>query len=143
MAITQAFCTAALTDLLGGVHDLDTDTIKIALYTSDATLGASTTAYSSTNEITGDGYTAGGLTLTSPVISTDGTTGLVDFADATWTEATITARGALVYNASKSNKALAVLDFGSDKTSTDGNFTVVMPPAAAATALIRLTAGGA
>jgi len=143
MAITQAFCTSALADLLGGVHDLDTDTIKIALYTSDATLGASTTAYSSTNEITGDGYTAGGLTLISPVISTDGTTGLADFADATWTEATITARGALIYNASKSNKALAVLDFGSDKTSTDGNFTVVMPPAAAATALIRLTAGGA
>jgi len=138
MAITQAFCTSAKADFLGGVHDLDTDAIKIALYTSSATLGATTTAYSSTNEVVGTGYTAGGLTLTSPVISTDGTTAIVDFSDATWSGSTITARGALIYNASKSNKAIAVLDFGSDKTSSAGNFTVVMPAAAAATAIIRI-----
>jgi hypothetical protein len=138
MAITQAFCTSAKADFLGGVHDLDTDTIKIALYTSSADLGATTTAYSSTNEVVGTGYTAGGLTLTSPVISTDGTTAIVDFSDATWSGSTITARGALIYNASKSNKAIAVLDFGSDKTSSAGNFTVVMPAAAAATAIIRI-----
>jgi hypothetical protein len=138
MAISQAFCTSAKAEFLGGVHDLDTDTIKIALYTSSATLGASTTAYSSTNEVTGTGYTAGGLTLTSPSITTDGTTAIVDFADATWSDSTITARGALIYNASKSNRALAVLDFGSDKTSSAGNFTVVMPVAAAATAIIRI-----
>jgi hypothetical protein len=138
MAITQAFCTSAKADFLGGVHDLDTDTIKIALYTSSATLGASTTAYSTTNEVTGTGYTAGGNTLTSPAISLDGTTAIVDFADSTWSGATITARGALVYNASKSNKAIAVLDFGADKSSSDGAFTVVMPAAAAATAIIRI-----
>jgi hypothetical protein len=78
------------------------------------------------------------LTLTSPVISTDGTTAIVDFSDSTWADSTITARGALIYNASKSNKAIAVLDFGSDKTSSAGNFTVVMPVAAAATAIIRI-----
>ena len=138
MAITQAFCTSAKAEFLGGVHDLDTDTIKIALYTSSATLGAATTAYSSTNEVVGTGYTAGGNTLTGAVISVDGTTALVDFADPTWADSTITARGALIYNASKSNKALAVLDFGADKTSAAGNFTVVMPTAAAATAIIRI-----
>ena len=138
MAITQAFCTSAKADFLGGVHDLDTDTIKIALYTSSATLGASTTAYSTTNEVTGTGYTAGGNTLTSPAISLDGTTAIVDFADSTWSDSTITARGALIYNASKSNKAIAVLDFGADKSSSDGAFTVVMPAAAAATAIIRI-----
>ena len=138
MAITQAFCTSAKADFLGGVHDLDTDTIKIALYTSSADLGATTTAYSSTNEVTGTGYTAGGNTLTGAAITTDGTTAIVDFSDSTWADSTITARGALIYNASKSNKAIAVLDFGSDKTSSAGNFTVVMPVAAAATAIIRI-----
>jgi hypothetical protein len=138
MAITQAFCTSAKADFLGGVHDLDTDTIKIALYTSSATLGAATTAYSSTNEVVGTGYTAGGNTLTGAAISVDGTTAIVDFADSTWSTATITARGALIYNASKSNKAIAVLDFGADKSSSAGDFTVVMPAAAAATAIIRI-----
>lgn len=138
MAITQAFCTSAKADFLGGVHDLDTDTIKMALYTSDATLDASTTAYSSTNEVVGTGYTAGGLTLTGASISVDGTTAIVDFSDPTWSSATITARGALIYNASKSNKAIAVFDFGGDKTSTNGNFTVILPTPAAATAIIRI-----
>jgi hypothetical protein len=138
MAITQAFCTSAKADFLGGVHDLDTDTIKIALYTSSANLSAATTAYSSTNEVVGTGYTAGGNTLTGAAISVDGTTAIVDFADSTWSTATITARGALIYNASKSNKAIAVLDFGADKSSSAGDFTVVMPAAAAATAIIRI-----
>lgn len=138
MAITQAMCSSFKSELLGGVHDLDTDTIKIALYTSAATLGASTTAYSATNEVVGTGYTAGGNTMTSPVVSLDGTTAIVDFDNTTWSAATITARGALIYNASKANRAIAVLDFGADKTSTAGDFTVVMPAAAAATAIIRI-----
>ena len=139
MAISQAMCSSFKSELLGGIHDLDTDVIKIALYTSAATLGASTTTYSATNEVAnGNGYTTGGNTLTSPVISLDGTTGIVDFADSTWSAATITARGALIYNSSKANRAIAVLDFGSDKTSSSADFTVVMPAAAAATALIRI-----
>jgi len=138
MAITQAMCSSFKSEILGGVHDLDTDTIKIALYTSSATLDATTTAYSATNEVSGTGYTAGGNTLTGAVISLDGTTAIVDFADTTWASASITARGALIYNSSKADRAIAVLDFGADKTSTDGDFTVTMPAAAAATALIRI-----
>ena len=125
-------------EVLGGIHDLDTDVIKIALYTSSATLGAATTVYTTSNEVVGTAYVAGGNTLTSPVISLDGTTGICDFADSTWAASTITARGALIYNSSKSNKAIAVLDFGSDKISTAGNFTVIMPAAAASTALVRI-----
>ena len=139
MAIAQAMCSSFKPEILGGIHDLDTDAIFIALYTSSATLGAATTAYTATNEVaTAGGYTAGGIQLTSPVITLDGTTGICDFADATWPAATITARGALIYNSSKSNKAIAVLDFGSDKISTAGAFTVVMPAAAASTALVRI-----
>jgi len=138
MAITQAMCTSFKTELLGGTHDLDTDTLKIALFTSTATLGASTTAYSTTNEVSGTGYTAGGATLTSPIISASGTTAIVDFADVTWSTATITARGALIYNSTKTDKAIAVLDFGTDKTSTAGDFTVVMPTADASNAIIRI-----
>ena len=132
-------CSSFKPEILGGIHDLDTDAIFIALYTSSATLGAATTAYTTSNEVaTGGGYTAGGIQLTSPVITLDGTTGICDFADATWPAATITARGALIYNSSKSNKAIAVLDFGSDKISTAGAFTVIMPAAAAATAIVRI-----
>lgn len=138
MAITQAMCTSAKAEFLGGIHDLDTDTIKIALYTSAATLSAATTVYSATNEVSGTGYSAGGATLTSPVITTSGTTAYVDFADPTWTTATITARGALIYNSSKANRALAVLDFGSDKTATAADFTINFPTPAASTAIIRI-----
>jgi hypothetical protein len=139
MAITQSMTSSFKPEVLGGVHDLDTDAIFIALYTSSATLGAATTVYTATNEvITAGGYTAGGIQLTSPVISLDGTTGICDFADATWAAATITARGAMIYNATKANRAIAVLDFGSDKSSTGGDFTVIMPAAAAATAIIRV-----
>lgn len=138
MAITQAMCNSFKTELLGGTHDLDTDTIKIALYTSSATLGASTTAYSSTNEVVGAGYTAGGNTLAGATISLSGSTAIVDFTDTTWSSATITARGALIYNSSKSDKAIAVLDFASDKSSTNGDFTVVFPAADASNAIIRI-----
>lgn len=139
MAITQAMASSFKPEVLGGIHDLDTDAIYIALYVSTATLSAATTAYAATDEVaTAGGYTAGGILLTTPVISLDGTTGICDFADATWPAATITARGALIYNSTKANRAVAVLDFGSDKTSTVGDFTVIMPAAAAATALVRI-----
>lgn len=138
MAISQAMCTSFKVELLGGMHDLDTDTIKMALFTSSATLGASTTAYSTTDEVSGTGYTAGGNTLASPVITSSGTTAYVDFADTTWTTASFTARGALIYNASKSNRAIAVLDFGADKTASSGDFVVQMPTADASNALIRI-----
>lgn len=138
MAITQAMCSSFKQQILLGEHDLDTDVIKIALYTSSATLSAATTAYSTSNEVSGTGYTAGGNTLSGAAVTLDGTTAIVDFSDTTWSNATITARGALIYNSSKSDKAIAVLDFGSDKTSTDGNFTVNFPAAAASTAIIRI-----
>jgi hypothetical protein len=139
MPITQAMCNSFKTELLGGTHDLDTDTIKIALYTSSATLSASTTAYSTTNEVTAStGYTAGGNTLSGAAITLSGSTAIVDFTDTTWSSSTITARGALIYNSSKSNRAIAVLDFGSDKSSTNGDFTIVFPTADASNAIIRI-----
>lgn len=138
MAITQAFCTSAKADFLSGTIDLDADTIKIALYTSAATLDASTTVYTTTNEVVGTGYVAGGNTLTGATISTSGTTAFVDFNDTTWATATITARGALIYDSTAANKAIAVLDFGADKTSTAGNFTVQFPTADATNAIIRI-----
>jgi len=138
MAITQAMCKSFKTELLGGTHDLDTDNIKIALYTSAASLDADTAAYTATGEVVGTGYTATGEILGSPVISISGTTAIVDFADKTWPTATITARGALIYNSTKAGKAIAVLDFGTDKTSTAGDFTVVMPTADASNAIIRI-----
>ena len=139
MAITQAMCTSFKTALLGGTHDLDTDVIKIALFTSAATLGATTTAYSSTNEVaSGSGYTTGGNTLAGATISSSGTTAFVDFSDSTWSSASFTARGALIYNSSKSNKAVAVLDFGADKTSTNGDFVVQFPTADASNAIVRI-----
>lgn len=138
MAISQALCSSFKSELLGGTHDLDTDVIKIALFTSSATLGASTTAYSTSNEVSGTGYTAGGNTLASAAISLDGTTAIVDFADTTWSSATITANGALIYNWSKANRAIAVLAFGGDKTSTNGDFTIQLPTADASNAIIRI-----
>jgi hypothetical protein len=138
MAITQAMCSSFKQQILLGEHDMDTDVIKIALYTSAATLGEATTAYSTSNEVVGTGYTAGGNTLTGASVSLTGTTAFVDFSDTTWTTATITARGALLYNSSKSNKAVAVLDFGSDKTSTAGSFTVQFPANDSSSAIVRI-----
>ena len=136
--MASAVCNSFKTEVLGGTHDLDTDVIKLALYTSAASLSASTTAYSATNEVVGTGYTAGGNTLAGAVISLDSSTAIVDFTDTAWTTATITARYGLIYNSSKTNKAIAVLDFTTDQTATNGTFTVVFPAAAAATAIIRL-----
>ena len=138
MAITQAMCSSFKQQILLGEHDLDTDVIKIALYTSAATLSAATTAYSTSDEVVGVGYTAGGNTLAGATVSLTGTTAFVDFSDTTWTTATITARGALIYNSSKSDKAIAVLDFGADKTSTAGSFTVQFPANDASSAVVRI-----
>ena len=141
MAITQAMTTSFKQELMEGVHDFTTHTFKIALYTSSATLGATTTAYSATNEVSGTGYTAGGntLTVTGGAVSTSGTTAYIDFADTTWSTATITARGAVIYNSTAAgNPAVAVLDFGADKTSTAGDFTVSFPTADASNAIVRL-----
>ena len=144
MAITTALCNSFKEELLGGVHDLDTDTIKIALIkdTPTGTYNKSTTNYSDvtgdSDEVTGTGYTAGGNTLTSPVISLDGDTAIVDFADTTWSTATISADGCILYNSSASNAAIAVIDFGGTVTSTAGDFTVSFPTADASNAIIRI-----
>lgn len=136
MAITTAICNSYKQEILEGVH-ASGDTYKIALFTDSATLGASTTAYASTNEVEGTGYTAGGISLTGFSSGLSGSTAYITFADAAWTNATITARGALIYNSSKSNKAVAVFDFGGNITSTSGTFTVDLP-IAGADALIRI-----
>jgi hypothetical protein len=141
MAITTAMCTSFKQEVLEALHDFNVSggsTFKIALYTSAADLGAATTVYSSTNEVTGTGYTAGGNTLTNIDPTTSGTTAFADFADTTWTDATITAAGALIYNSSQSNRAVAVLSFGGDKTSTNGDFVVQFPVADASNAIIRI-----
>ena len=143
MAITQAMCTSFKVELLQGVHNFTTstgDVFKLALYTSSATLGASTTAYSATNEVANSGtYSAGGGTLTNITPTASGTTALTDFDDLSFTSATITARGALIYNSSDSNKAVAVLDFGGDKISTAGTFTIQFPAATSSDAIIRIS----
>ena len=142
MAITQAVCTSFKQELLVGTHNFTAssgDTFKIALYTSSASLDATTTAYSSSNEVSNSGtYTATGGTLTSVTPTTSGTTAICDFSDVSFTSATITARGALIFNSSQSNKAVAVLDFGGDKTSTSGTFTIQFPTADASNAILRL-----
>ena len=143
MAITQAMATSFKVGVLDGTFDFSSgtsQTFKIALFTSAATLDAATTAYSTSNEAVGTGYTAGGNTLTiSQVPTSTGTTAFLDFADTTWSTATITARGALIYLADGgTNPAVAVLDFGSDKTSTAGDFTIVFPAADASIAIIRI-----
>jgi len=141
MAITQAMCTSFKVELLTGTHDFTNssgDTFKLALYTSSASLDASTTAYSATNETSGTGYSAGGGTLTNVTPTSSGTTAFTDFADLTFSSASITARGCLIYNDTDSDKAVAVLDFGGDKTSTNGDFTIQFPTADASNAIIRI-----
>ena len=143
MAITQAMVTSFKVGVLDGTFDFSSGTsqvFKIALFTNAATLDAATTAYSTSNEVTGTGYTAGGNTLTiSQVPTSTGTTAFLDFADTTWSSATITARGAMIYLADGgTNPAVAVLDFGSDKTSTAGDFTIVFPAADVSNAIIRI-----
>lgn len=140
MAITQAMCTSFKKELLEGVHNFLTtgDTFKIALYDSTATLSAATTVYATANEEGGTGYTAGGNTLTKVNPTSGGTTGYTDFANTTWSTSTITCRGALIYNSTDTNKAVAVLDFGSDKSSSAGDFTIAFPTANQTSAIIRI-----
>ena len=137
MAITQAMCTSFKSEILQEGHQMATDTIKLALFTSSASLGAGTTAYSTSNEVSGTGYTAGGVTLTSTTVLTSGTTAFFDADDPEFTSASFTARGALIYNSSNSDKAIAVLDFGGDFTVSSGTFKIVFP-AAGTNAIIRI-----
>ncbi len=139
MAITSAFVNSFKTELLAMTPHTAADTYKIALFTSAATLSKATTAYSATNEVSGTGYTAGGATLAGFSVTLDTDTAMLDWTtDPSWASATITARGAVIYNSSRSNKALAVIDFGADITSTNGTFTVTLPVPAAATGLLRI-----
>lgn len=146
MAITTAMCTSFKQELLQGKHNFTASTghtFKIALFTSSASLNASTTDYSTSNEVVGTGYSAGGNTLTNVTPTTSGTTAFVDFADTTWSSATITANGALIYNTtsaggSGTTDAVCALAFGGDKTSTNGDFVIQFPTADASNAIIRI-----
>ena len=138
MAIASAMCSSFKEELFNKEHDMDTNTFKIALYTSSATLGAATTAYSVTNEIAGAGYTAGGATLANPSITLSGTTAFIDFDDPSWAAATFTANGALIYNTSASNKAVCTIAFGGDFTVAGGTFTITFPAADASNAILRI-----
>jgi hypothetical protein len=142
MAISQAMCTSFKKELMTATHDFTAstgNTFKLALYTSSATLDAATTAYSATNEASGTGYSAGGGTLTNVTPTTSGTTALTDFDDLTFSSATITANGALIYNdTAAGDPSVVVLAFGGDKTSTAGDFTIQFPTADASNAIIRI-----
>ena len=144
MAITQAMCTSFKQALLDGEMDFSSNTaqtFKIALYTSSATLDAATAAYTTSNEVTGTGYSAGGNTLTistNPTNGGSGTTVFLSFANTTWTSSTITARGALVYQSGGGNPSVAVLDFGADKSSSNGDFQIQFPTGDATSAIIRI-----
>lgn len=148
MAISQAMSTSFKVEILDGIHNFGTgvvrastaaDTFKIALYTSSASLDATTTAYTTSGEVVGTGYTAGGNTLTISVVPvSSGTTAYLSFSNTSWSSATITARGALIYNSTQGNKAVAVLDFGSDKSSSSGTFTISFPTADASSAILRI-----
>ncbi len=140
--MANTVCTSFKSELLSGVHDFATagDTFKLSLYTSSSTINnASTTVYTTSDEVADSGsYAAGGGSLANQAVSTDGTTAIVDFDDLSFTSATITARYALIYNSSDSNKAVCILDFGTDQTSTSGTFTIQFPSAGASTAIIRV-----
>ena len=155
MAISQAMCTSFKQEILQGIHNFTSgsgggtttstgsgNAFKVALFTSSASLGAGTTAYSSSNEASGTGYSAGGAALTNVTPTTSSTTALTDFADVTWSSSSITARGALIYNSStaagSANRAVIVLNFGSDKSSSSGDFTIQFPTADASNAIIRI-----
>lgn len=138
MALRQGLTTSFKKEILLGEHNLESNTLKIALYTALATLDENTTEYTTTNEITGTGYTAGGEALSGVSVSTSGLIAYVSFDNVVWDPASFTARGALIYNASVSNKSIAVLDFGSDKQ-TSTKFTIEVPPDTATAAIIRIT----
>ena len=135
MSIVQTQTTSFKKELYQAIHDLSTDTIKIALYTGNANLNQDTTVYTSSNEVVASGYTAGGQVMTGVQISSSGYVAYLNWNNVVWTSA-LTARCALIYNASKANRSVAVLDFGSDKTSTT-TFTITMPANTSTTALIR------
>lgn len=141
MAITQTVCRSFKVELLSGTHDFNSDTFKLALYTSSATLNAATSGYTASGEVaSGSGYTAGGKDLTVSQTPTSGSEiAYISFSDISWASSTITARGALVYNSSKSNKAVAVLDFGSDKSSSSSTFTVTFPASNQNSAIVRIS----
>lgn len=138
MALRQGLTTSFKKEILLGEHNLESNTLKIALYTALATLDENTTEYTTTNEITGTGYVAGGQTLSGVSVSTSGLIAYVSFDNVVWNPASFTARGALIYNSSVGNKSIAVLDFGSDKQTTT-KFTIEVPPDTATAAIIRIT----
>ena len=142
MAISQAMCTSFKVELLQGVHNFTNssgNTFNIALYTSSASLGAGTTAYTTSNEVSGTNYTAKGQALTNVTPTASSTTALTDFTDETFSNVTLTARGALIFNDSASgDPAVCVLDFGSDKSASSGDFTIVFPAADSSNAIIRI-----
>jgi len=136
MPILQGLCSSFKQESWLGIHDLDTDVLKMALYTASADLSQATTVYTLTGEVSGAGYTAGGEILTGVQVLLSGTTAYVTFDNPTWTGASFVCRGGLIYNTSKADRAIAVLDFGSDKTAS-GNFPIQLPAATATTALLR------
>ena len=141
MAISQAMCTSFKVELMTGTHNFTNSSgnaFKLALYTSSATLGAATTAFSATNEVSGTGYSSGGGSLSNVTPTSSVTTSFTDFADLTFSSSTKTANGALIYNSTNSNKAVCVLAFGGDKSSTNGDFTIQFPTPDASNAIIRI-----
>ena len=141
MAITSTLTTSFKKELLTGTHNFTNssgNSFKLALYTSSATLGAATTAFTTTGQASGTNYTSGGAALTNVTPTSSGTTAFTDFADLTFGTATVTARGCLIYNDTNGDKSVAAVDFGGDKTSTSGDFTIVFPAAASGTAIIRI-----
>jgi len=141
MAITQALCSSFKREIFEATHDFNAsggNTFKVALYTSSASLSAATTAYTTSGEVTGTGYTAGGKTLTNVDPTLSGTIGFIDFSNISWTSATFTARGALIYNSTNGNKAVTVLDFGGDKDVSNGTFSISFPTPSSTAAIIRI-----
>ena len=139
MAIVQALANTFKEDLMDTTANLEANTLKVALYDNTATLSSATTAYATANEVSGSGYTAGGAAMTGMAVTLDGSTAIFDADNVSWANATISAQAAVIYNTSFSNAAIAVLDFGSVKTSTNGTFEIQFPNANASTALIRIT----
>ena len=138
MSVTQCLTASFKQELLQGVHDFDTDEFKIALYTSASNISSSTTAYTTSGEVTGTGYTAGGATLTNLGVTLSGTTAYTSWEDYTWSNSTLTTAGALIYNASKSNRSVAVLNFGGAYTTDAADFTVTFPANTSTTAVVIL-----
>jgi hypothetical protein len=136
--ITAGTCNSFKEELLKGIHDFTTDTFKVALYTDSATLGPATTVYTTANETSGAGYTAGGNTLTGVTVALSQGVAYVDFADTTWTSGSFSARAALIYNSSKANRAVAVYEFGEIKTVSAGNFQLQFPANNPVDAVVRV-----